>query len=83
MKRFILLAILLAVSACSEIAWTKSGATEVDRDKDLAQCQRDAEAATPGFNAPNQNMKSSLNEERLIEESVKSCMIGKGWSASK
>lgn len=82
MKCNTLLATVFLLSACAQIVWSKSGATEADLEKDTSQCQRDVEAKYPAINQPNLSTKAALALSKTVEDDVKSCLIGKGWTAS-
>lgn len=65
------------------MVWTKPGASEVDFNKDNAQCDYETSAATQ---AVDYSYRTAFGQEldRTIRKAElwKKCMIARGWTAS-
>lgn len=85
MKRIIILALALTLTACvaQPTRWNKPGAVEADYNRDVAQCDYETSASTQGTdNSYRTVVGQEIDRALRKNELLKKCMVARGWSTS-
>lgn len=76
MRAMLLVLLLLLLSGCGAGGYAKPGVTQEEFERDLAQCEYEAELATAGI-------RSGLEQGQVFNRLVVKCMFARGYTAAR